>query len=138
MSDADRCDENFARELAARIDDPALVVLRVRPLSAHGLPALAHALLGPARPQSVVDGCVTAQDVVVELQPAAGALRLLLALIDETLVATPGRTIVPVLPLVDALLADYASLRVRESDLTLSRVLDPYVEEYARSPEARA
>ncbi len=138
VSNPSRCDGGFARELDARIDDPALLVLRVRPLAAPGLHALAHALLGSGRPQAVIDGYVANDELVLELAATATALRLVLALIDETLAATPGRTIVPVLPVDDALLAQYASFRLRESDLTRSRVLDPYVEEYAQTLEARA
>ena len=124
-------DERLARELDARVDTQAIVVLRVRPVATSRLGALGRALLGDGRPQAVIDGCILADEIVVELQPTGQALRLLLALIDETLIATPGRTIVPVLPFNDEMLAEYAALRLRESHLNVSRVLDPYVERFA-------
>jgi hypothetical protein len=117
---------------------PALAILRVRPHRRDRRDAIALALQGPSRPQAVVDVTTAAEDVIVELQSTGLALRRLLAFIDETLAATPGRTIVPVLPLDDVVLAEYAALRLREPALTVSRVVDPYVEEYARRPEARA
>ena len=133
VRDGAACDDALAREIDARIDVPALVVLRVRPVVKSRLGALGRALLGPGRPQTVIGGAVFADDIVVEMQPTGPALRLLLALIDETLIATPGRTIVPVLPFNDEMLAAYASLRLRESHLNVSRVLDPYVEHFAHA-----
>jgi hypothetical protein len=138
VANAGNCDAAFARELDARIDTPALAVFRVRPHVRDRRDAVALALQGPGRPQAVVDVTTAAEDVIVEIQPSGPAVRMLLAFVDEALAATPGRTIMPVLPVDDALLAGYAALRVREPALTVSRVLDAYVEEYARRPEARA
>jgi len=138
VTSADRCDAALAREFDARIDTPALCVLRVRPQAPERLGSLAHALLGPGRPQTVIDGYTAAEDVIVELTPCGRSLRRLIGFIDEILAATPGRTIVPILPLADTVLAQYASERLRESDLTSARVLETYVERYAGLPEARA
>jgi hypothetical protein len=137
VANAGSCDAALARELGARVDAPPLVILRVRPHVRERREAIALALQGSSRPQAVVDVRTSAEDVIVELLPSGLALRHLLALIDDMLAATPGRTIVPVLPLDDVVLAEYAALRLREPALTVSRVLDAYVEDYARRPEAR-
>ena len=110
------------------LDDPALVVLRLRPLYPPRLPSLAHALAGPGRPKAVVAAHARADEIVLELEPSGRAIVLVLALVDATLAATPGRTIEPVLPLGDDVLAEYASLRLRDAEIDARCVLEPYVE----------
>ncbi len=122
-------DRTLADAVNATLDEPPLVVLRVRPAVAARLAALEAALAGPGRPASVLSARVAANEIVVELVPRGRALVLLLAVIDAVLVATPGRTIVPVLPFSDDVLAEFAALRLGDAELTVSRVLEPYVEE---------
>ncbi len=122
-------DDACVREFGGTLDEPQVIVLRVRPVVEARVATLEGVLGGPGRPAGVIAARAAAGEIAVELQPHGRALVLLLALIDAVLAATPGRTIVPVLPLSDGVLAEYAALRLGDPELTASRVLDPYVEE---------
>jgi hypothetical protein len=135
---ADSLDVALASEYGALVDDPACVVVRIRPVLAARVESLARVLCDGGAPGGVLRASVCDDEIVAELEPTARALRLVLALVDATLAATPGRTIVPVLPLSDELLADFTALRIREPDLDVSRVLDPYVEGLLANVQAHA
>ena len=56
------------------------------------LAEIVAALAGPGRPAPIVATHALPGEVVVELEPTGRALALVLAVIDTTLAATPGRT----------------------------------------------
>jgi hypothetical protein len=118
----------------ARVDVPALAVLRVEPLWPRALPALMHALSGPGRPAGVVDARPDgASALIVELDCGTTALALVVALIDVELRAAPGRRIVPVIEFDDDVLTAFAGAALGEPDLDRSRLIETYLEPLLRS-----
>ncbi len=120
-----------ARALAAagaRVDEPPVNALYIKPFAIARLSELGRALGGPGRPAAVLDAFATEDGVVVELEPGGKPVALVLAVTDAVLAATPGRTVEPLLPLSDETLAQFVSLRLRDTELDVSRVLDTYVE----------
>ncbi len=117
----------------ARVDVPALAVLRVEPLWPSTLPALFDALGGPGRPAGVVDVRPDGDSaLIVELDCRTTAPALLLALIDVELRAAPGRRIVPLLPFDDDVLATFAGAMLHEPNLDRSRLIETYLEPLLR------
>jgi hypothetical protein len=118
----------------ARVDVPALAVLRIEPLWPHTLPALFDALGGPGGPAGVVDVRPDgASALVVELECRTTAPALLIALIDVELRAAPGRRIVPLIAFDDDVLAAFAGAMLHEPSLDSSRLIETYLEPLLRA-----
>jgi hypothetical protein len=118
----------------ARVDVPALAVLRIEPLWTRALPALFDALGGPGRPAGVVDVRPDgANALILELDCRTTTPALLLALIDVELRAAPGRRITPLIEFDDDVLTAFAGAMLREPDLDRSRLIETYVEPLLRN-----
>jgi len=120
--------ERAARELAARIDEPPLVVLRVVPRFADRLPPLAYAFEGAGAPPGVRAAYRDDDAVVVEFDARQTSPRLVLALVDLETGGEHMRKMVPLVTLDDATLATFASVALREPDLDAARLIETYLE----------
>ncbi len=117
----------------ARVDVPALGVLRVEPLWSHTVPALFDALSGPGGPAGIVDVRPDgAAALIVELDCRITPPALVLALIDVELRTAPGRRIVPLLAFDDDVLTAFAGTLLHEPGLDGSRLIETYVEPLLR------
>jgi hypothetical protein len=112
---------------AARFDEPALLALEITPRDPMRLSALRRALEGPGRPAGVIDVAAGPAALVVELATQA-SLRLVLDTIDCELRPSPGRTIVPLLPLGDEALAAFAASGLGVLDLDARRLIETFSE----------
>jgi hypothetical protein len=121
----------------ARVDVPALAVLRVEPLWTSKRDALFEALGGPGRPAGVVDVRPDGPSAfIVELNCHMTPPALLLTLIDVELRSAPGRRVVPLIEFDDDVLTAFAGAVLREPDLNRSRLIETYVEPLLRSDGA--
>ncbi len=119
--------EIVSRSGAARFDEPALLALEIRPRDPSRLPALRHALEAPGRPAGVLDVAAGTNALVLELD-ARASLRLVLDVIDCELTPSPGRTIIPLLPLSDEALATFAATGLGVLDLDARRLIETFSE----------
>jgi hypothetical protein len=128
-----RADETLLRERVrdvvpdARVDLPALAILRVTPDRARRLAALADALGGRGRPAGVVASATDGTALVVEVDVRTTPLSSIVASVDAE-VGRDGRRIEPLFPLSDAMLADVAGRLLGLPDLAPNRLIETYLE----------
>ncbi|HEY0799089.1 MAG TPA: hypothetical protein VGD50_08050 [Candidatus Baltobacteraceae bacterium] len=119
----------IAHELrAARVDEPALVVLEITPDHGHRLGPLLGALGGSGKPAGIVEAIPCGRSLVLELDETKSPLSLVLDLVDIELQTAPGRRIVPLLPLSDRTLATLARDLLVDPALDITRIIETYTE----------
>jgi hypothetical protein len=111
----------------ARIDVPALAILRIAPDRERHLARLADALGGRGRPAGVVASATDGDALVVEVDVRTTPLSSIVASVDAE-VGRHGRGIEPLFPLSDATLTDIAGHVLGLPDLAPSRLIEPYLE----------
>ena len=119
----------IARDRNARVDEPALLVLRVTPRFADRSRGLLEIFTGAGRPA----GTRAAYDdpggaVTIEIDSGETAPRVALALIDVETGGPALRRIDPLVALSDATLASFAAMALREPTLDASRIIETYLE----------
>jgi len=124
--------ERVRAAVGARVDEPALTVLRIIPREAERLPALLQAFAGPGRPAGVVEAKLCDGALCVELDERATPLRFLVDVVDLELAFAPGRRIVTLLPLGDVSLTTFAAATLAAPEIGASRLVESYVEPLLR------
>jgi hypothetical protein len=117
-----------------RFSEPPLAVVRVEPDAARNVGTLHGAFSGPGRLNGVLDARIDGSAVVIEVDTAVTPLALVVAAIDAELSSSPGRRIVPLLPLDDATLVALAGALLCEPDLTVSRLIETHLEPLLGAP----
>jgi hypothetical protein len=113
----------------ARVDEPALVVLRVTPRFADRSRRLLDAFAGAGCPGGVRDARADADGAVtIEIDATQTAPLLTLALIDVETDGPALRRIEALVTLSDATLAAFAGVALREPTLDASRIIETYLE----------
>ena len=113
----------------ARVDEPALVVLRVTPRFADRLRGLLDAFAGAGRPVGVRDARVDFDGAVaIEIDATQTAPLVTLALIDVETGGPALRRIEALVTFSDAMLAAFAGAALREPTLDASRIIETYLE----------
>lgn len=111
----------------ARLDLPALAILRVTPDRERHLARLARALGGPGRPVGIVASATDGDALVIEADVRTTPLSSIVASVDaET--GREGRRIEPLFPLSDAVLTELAGRELGLPDLDPSRLIETYLE----------
>ena len=118
-----------ARHTNARVDEPALVVLRVTPRFADRSRGLLHAFAGAGRPAGVGDARTDCDGAItIEIDVAQTAPLVALALIDVETGGPALRRIEPLVTLSDATLAAFAGATLRDPTLDASRIIETFLE----------
>ena len=113
----------------ARVDEPALVVLRVTPRFADRSRGLLDAFAGAGCPAGVRDARAEAGGAVtIEIDATQTAPLVTLALIDVETGGTALRRIEALVPFSDATLAAFAGAALREPTLDASRIIETFLE----------
>ena len=114
---------------AAKVDAPALTVLRIVPDARRHMERLAHALGGAGRPSGVREAYRDGDDaLVIEIDTARTPLAFVAALIDAELPPGAGRTLEPLVALDDDALTAFAGDVLAMPGLGRSRVIETHLE----------
>ncbi|GAC1523757.1 MAG: hypothetical protein NVS2B8_06600 [Vulcanimicrobiaceae bacterium] len=112
----------------ARIDEPPLVVFRIRPRFTDRVGPLADALGGPGAPTGVRAVRRDARDVEVVFDARVTSPVVVLGLVDVECRGQALRQIEPLVALADATLAAIAGAALGEPDLDASRLIETHLE----------
>ena len=119
----------IARATNARVDEPALVVLRVAPRFADRSGALLDAFVGAGSPMGVRDARTDGNGaIVIAIDVTQTAPLVALALIDVETGGPAFRRIEPLVALSDATLAAFAGAFLREPTIDASCIIETFLE----------
>ncbi|MBC5810729.1 MAG: hypothetical protein GIW95_07760 [Candidatus Eremiobacteraeota bacterium] len=106
--------------------------LEIIPHDASRIAALAEALGGNGRPAGAASAEATATSVLLDFDESVTSLRTIVDVVDVELAPSPGRRIVPLEPLGDETLANFASATLNVPDLDAIRLVETHLDPLLR------